>query len=127
MFNHRLDFFEFIVVNIEHIYDLPTLDNPTITNVSDGVGEDISVNENGPWGGNDGFNMAILPADAPLRIFADGLRNPYDIELTENGQFYTVDNGSNTDLGGNPVPIFVGEIFLRIPSCNFSSKELTTS
>ena len=88
----------------QYVYDLPTLDDPTITNVSDGVGEDISgLDENGPWGGNDGFNMAILPADAPLRIFADGLRNPYDIELTENGQFYTVDNGSNTDLGGNPV------------------------
>ena len=88
----------------QYVYDLPTLDDPTITNGSDGVGEDISgLDENGPWGGNDGFNMAILPADAPLRIFADGLRNQYDIELTEDGQLYTVDNGSNSDLGGNPL------------------------
>lgn len=88
----------------QYIYDLPTLDDPTIENVNDGAGEDISgVDENGPWGGNDGFNMAILPADAPLRIFADGLRNQYDLELTESGQFYTVDNGSNGSLGGNPL------------------------
>ena len=88
----------------QYVYDLPTLDDPTVDNITDGVGEDISgLDENGPWGGNDGFNMAILPADAPLRIFADGLRNQYDVVLTENGQFYTVDNGSNGNLGGNPV------------------------
>ena len=88
----------------QYIYDLPTLDDPTVSNISDGVGEDIfGLDENGPWGGNDGFNMAVLSADAPLRIFADGLRNQYDIVLTENGQLYTVDNGSNGGLGGNPV------------------------
>ena len=88
----------------QYVYDLPTLDDPTVNNISDGIGEDTSgLDENGPWGGNDGFNMAILPADAPMRIFADGLRNQYDIELTENGQFYTVDNGSNSSLGGNPL------------------------
>lgn len=88
----------------QYIYDLPTLDDPTVSNISDGVGEDISgLDEDGPWGGNDGFNMAILPADAPMRIFADGLRNQYDLVLTQNGQLYTVDNGSNAGLGGNPV------------------------
>ncbi|MDJ0589487.1 MAG: hypothetical protein QNJ72_05750, partial [Pleurocapsa sp. MO_226.B13] len=88
----------------QYVYDLPTLDDPTTSNISDGVGEDISgLDEDGPWGGNDGFNMAILPGDAPLRIFADGLRNQYDIVLTQSGQFYTVDNGSNANLGGNPV------------------------
>ncbi len=88
----------------QYVYDLPTLDDPTITNVTDGVGENVlGIDEDGPWGGNDGLNMAILPADAPLRIFADGLRNHYDLELTEDGQLYTVDNGSNSDLGGNPL------------------------
>ncbi len=88
----------------QYIYDLPTLDDPTVSNITNGVGEDISgLDEDGPWGGNDGFNMAILPADAPMRIFADGLRNQYDLALTENGQLYTVDNGSNSGLGGNPV------------------------
>ena len=88
----------------DYIYDLPTLDDPTVSNISDGVGEDISgLDEDGPWGGNDGFNMAILPADAPMRVFVDGLRNQYDLALTQNGQLYTVDNGSNGGLGGNPV------------------------
>ena len=61
------------------------------------------LDEAGPWGGNDGFNMAILPADAPLRIYADGFRNHYDLVITEQGNLYTVDNGSNANLGGNPV------------------------
>ncbi|MGF1520815.1 MAG: Calx-beta domain-containing protein [Leptolyngbyaceae cyanobacterium] len=88
----------------QYVYDLPTLDDPTIPNVTDGVGEDeFGLDEAGPWGGNDGFNQAILPADAPFRIFADGLRNHYDLALTESGQLYTVDNGSNVNLGGNPL------------------------
>ncbi|MEL6478401.1 MAG: malectin domain-containing carbohydrate-binding protein [Pseudomonadota bacterium] len=87
----------------DYIYDLPTLDDPNIENVTDGVGEDANgLDENGPWGGNDGLNQAILPADAPLRIFSDGLRNPYDVVLTESGNLYTIDNGSNGNLGGNP-------------------------
>ena len=89
----------------QYVYDLPTLDDPTTPNLSDGVGEDaMGMDEDGPWGGNDGFNMAILPADAPMRIFADGLRNQYDIAF-RGEQLYTVDNGSNGNLGGNPVDI----------------------
>ena len=87
-----------------YIYDLPTLDDPNVENITDGVGEDAAgLDENGPWGGNDGLNMAILPADAPLRIVADGFRNQFDLVLRADGQLYTVDNGSNADLGGNPV------------------------
>ncbi|MEM6451022.1 MAG: malectin domain-containing carbohydrate-binding protein, partial [Cyanobacteria bacterium P01_D01_bin.105] len=85
-----------------YVYDLPTIDDPSVAN--DGVKEDANgLDVAGPWGGNDGFNMAILPADAPLRIFADGFRNHYDIVLTESGQFYTVDNGSNGGLGDAPI------------------------
>ncbi len=88
----------------QYIYDLPTLDDPTIPNVTDGVGEDeFGLDETAPWGGNDGLNQAILPADAPMRIFADGLRNQYDLVWTESGKLYTVDNGSNVNLGGNPL------------------------
>ncbi|MEM0984932.1 MAG: malectin domain-containing carbohydrate-binding protein [Pseudomonadota bacterium] len=58
---------------------------------------------NGPFGGNDGFNQAVLPSNAPISIFADGLRNAYDLVQTENGQFFTVDNGSNNGLGNFPV------------------------
>ncbi|MEO1520728.1 MAG: hypothetical protein AAFU78_08110, partial [Cyanobacteria bacterium J06633_2] len=86
----------------QYVYDLPTLDDPTVAN--GGSREDSNgLDVNGPWGGNDGFNMAILPSDAPLRIFADGLRNHYDLVMTQAGKLYTVDNGSNSNLGGNPI------------------------
>ena len=88
----------------QFVYDLPTLDDPNTPNITDGVGEDANgLDESGPFGGNDGLNQAILPADAPLRIFADGLRNAYDLVVTENGQLFTVDNGSNGGLGGDPI------------------------
>ena len=88
----------------QYVYDLPTLDDPNTPNITDGVGEDANgLDESGPFGGRDGLNQAILPADAPLRIFADGLRNNYDLVITQNGLLYTVDNGSNGGLGGDPV------------------------
>ena len=88
----------------QYIYDLPTLDDPNVENVTDGIGEDAFGNdESGPFGGNDGLNQAILPADAPLRIFADGFRNHYDLVITQSGQLYTFDNGSNNGLGADPV------------------------
>ncbi|PSN19110.1 hypothetical protein C7271_09010 [filamentous cyanobacterium CCP5] len=86
----------------KYIYDLPTLDDPTVAN--NGVRENASgLDVAGPFGGNDGFNMAILPADAPLRIFADGFRNAYDLVMSQSGKLYTVDNGSNGGLGGDPI------------------------
>ena len=85
-------------------YDLPTLDDPRVAN--DGLtghetagGLDVSS----PFGGDNGFNQAVLPADAPLRIYATGLRNAYDIVLTQAGQLFTIDNGSNDNLGGGPI------------------------
>ena len=88
----------------QFVYDLPTLDDPTVPNVTDGVGENAAgLDEASPWGGNDGFNQAILPADAPFEIFADGFRNHYGVVLTEAGQLYTIDNGSNAGLGGDPI------------------------
>lgn len=51
----------------DYVYDMPTLDDPNIAN--DGVREDANgMDVDGPWGGNDGLNQAILPADAPMRI-----------------------------------------------------------
>ncbi len=85
-----------------YIYDLPTLDDPSVPN--NGIRETADgLDVAGPWGGNDGLNMAILPANAPLRIYADGFRNNYDLVLTRNGQLFTVDNGSNNNLGGDPI------------------------
>lgn len=86
----------------QYVYDLPTLDDPSVANDGsreDGGGLDVA----GPWGGNDGLNMSILPADAPLRIYADGLRNNFDLVISQSGQLYTVDNGSNDDFGGDPI------------------------
>ena len=117
----------------QYVYDLPTLDDPNRENapefitqehinelgldqsqLGDTLTNDLALalgfqenfqglDTNGPWGGNDGLNQAVLPADAPIRIFADGFRNPYDVVLTENGRFYSFDNGSNGNLGGDPL------------------------
>ncbi|MEM6693094.1 MAG: tandem-95 repeat protein [Pseudomonadota bacterium] len=86
-----------------YVYDLPTLDDPTILNADGGGGEDANgMDEDGPWGGNDGLNMGIVAADAPFRIFADGLRNAYDLAMSADGKLYTLDNGSNLNLGDYP-------------------------
>lgn len=86
----------------KYVYDLPTLDDPSVVN--DGSRETRAGKDTaGPWGGNDGFNMSILPANAPLRIYADGFRNPYDIAIAQNGKMYTIDNGSNDGNGGDPI------------------------
>ena len=72
----------------ETTYDLPTLDGPN--------------DDTDPFGGNDGLNQAILEEDGPVRIFASGLRNAYDIVYSEEGRFYVWDNGPNTGWGGPP-------------------------
>ncbi|HYD47845.1 MAG TPA: hypothetical protein VEB21_05830, partial [Terriglobales bacterium] len=85
-------------------YDLPTLDDPTVANNGTAGNETAGgMDVGGPFGGNDGLNQAVLPADAPLRIYATGLRNAYDLVLTQAGNFFTIDNGGNQDLGGVPL------------------------
>jgi len=69
-------------------YDLPTLDGP--------------ADQHDPFGGHDGLNQAKLVQNGPVQIFASGLRNAYDIVLTESGRFYVWDNGPNTGWGGTP-------------------------
>lgn len=69
-------------------YDLPTLDGP--------------ADQHDPFGGHDGLNQAKLVENGPVQIFASGLRNAYDIVLTESGRFYVWDNGPNTGWGGLP-------------------------
>jgi len=69
-------------------YDLPTLNAPN--------------NSSDPFGGQDGLNQAILEQNGPVKIFATGLRNAYDIVYTESGRFYVWDNGPNTGWGGTP-------------------------
>ncbi len=89
-------------------YDLPTLNDPTVADDGAAGGEDAGgMDLSGPFGGHDGLNQAVLPADAPLRIYATGLRNAYDIVLTQAGQMFTIDNGGNEGLGD--APLFDGD------------------
>jgi len=75
-------------------FDLPTLDDPDRPGGND---------ENDPFGGNRGKNQAIITSDSPVQIFASGFRNPYDLVLTQAGQFYTTNNGANSGWGGYPL------------------------
>ena len=78
-------------------YDLPTVGNPGLIG-----GGDISA-ANVPWGGDDGLNQAMLVAGGPVQVYASGMRNPYDIVVTQAGHMYTADNGANGGWGGHPM------------------------
>jgi len=82
--------------DVQYLYDLPTL-NPNQTATD------------GPFGGLDGDNMAVLEQSSPVQIHAPGFRNPYDVHLTEDGQLYSVDNGPNGGLGGPPTAACTAE------------------
>jgi hypothetical protein len=75
-------------------YDLPTLDDEDRPGVND---------FNDPFGGNDGKNQAKLVPGGPVQVYASGFRNPYDVVITESGQMYSIDNGSNAGWGGIPI------------------------
>ncbi|MCF8342056.1 MAG: hypothetical protein K9I82_13860, partial [Chitinophagaceae bacterium] len=85
--------------NDKYIYDLPTLDDPTRSNV--GLGD---IND--PFGGNDGRNQAKIVISGPVQVFSAGYRNAYDLVITKTagkeGRFYLVDNGANPGWGGYP-------------------------
>ncbi|MGB1207037.1 MAG: malectin domain-containing carbohydrate-binding protein [Chitinophagales bacterium] len=80
-------------------YDLPTLDDEDKNNVSTTAGFE---DEGDPFGGNNGKNQAILELNGPVQIFSSGWRNAYDVLITENGRFYTFDNGPNGGWGDAP-------------------------
>ncbi len=87
-----------------YLYDLPTLDDPTRTN--DALGGDLAGDGSTTadvFGGNEGLNQAMADPLGIVKIIAAGFRNQYDVVITEDGAIYTVDNGSNTGWGGNPV------------------------
>jgi hypothetical protein len=89
-----------------YVYDLPTLDDPTRANangISDpGVSGYNGVDNNDPFGGNDGLNQAIIVPGGPVQIFSPGYRNAYDLVVTESGALYVTDNGANGGWGGFP-------------------------
>ncbi|MCA9294236.1 MAG: PQQ-dependent sugar dehydrogenase [Phycisphaerales bacterium] len=81
----------------EMTYDIPTLDDPSRSNSAPGI------DQNDPFGGNDGANQAIIVPGGPVQVYAPGFRNPYDILLTDDGRMYSIDNGPNAGWGGPPV------------------------
>lgn len=95
------------------IYDLPTLNDPTKSQISNGHPEfpyppghplyNASIDLGDPFGGNDGLNQAILEPNSPVTIFAPGFRNAYDLVISEAGLIYTIDNGPNVNWGGKPL------------------------
>ena len=97
----------------QFIYDLPTLDDPERTNITNAdadfpypsghplYGESIDPGD--PFGGNNGSNMAVVGTGSPVQVYAPGFRNPYDILFTSFGELYTYDNGPNGGWGGLPL------------------------
>jgi len=74
-------------------HNLPTLDDEDRPGAND---------NNDPFGGNDGKNQAKLMQNGPVKLFATGFRNIFDITLTESGKIYVFDNGPNPGWGGKP-------------------------
>ncbi len=81
-------------------YDIPTLDDPTREGAED---------NNDPFGGNDGLNMAKIISGGPVQVYSSGWRNPYDVVLTESQKLYSIDNGANLTWGGYPKNEGTGE------------------
>lgn len=105
----NLDLIEEMPINNDgrdFIYDIPTLDDPTRSNVNGIEDPDVpgynGVDVNDPWGGNDGLNQAKIVLGGPVQIFSPGYRNAYDLVVTQSGAVYVTDNGANGGWGGFP-------------------------
>jgi hypothetical protein len=77
----------------ERTYDLPTLDDETREGEHD---------EGDPFGGNGGRNQARVVPGGPVRVYAPGFRNAYDVVFTSKGRLYTSQNGGAADWGEPP-------------------------
>ncbi|MEZ4775322.1 MAG: multicopper oxidase domain-containing protein [Bacteroidia bacterium] len=84
----------------DYKYNMPTVDDPDRTNSSTTPGY---TDPNDPFGGNDGLNQAKIDPAGPVQIYATGLRNCYDLVITQAGYMFTTDNGANGGFGGYPV------------------------
>jgi len=81
-------------------YDMPTLDDEDRPGNND---------NNDPFGGNNGKNMAILDPNSPVKIYSPGWRNAFDLLITTQGRMYTVDNGPNAGWGDKPAGNCLGK------------------
>jgi glucose/arabinose dehydrogenase len=52
--------------------------------------------------------LRIQPHTGEVEVFASGLRNPYDVTFTSDGQFYATDNGLLTGQGDRLLQIHQG-------------------
>jgi large repetitive protein len=75
-------------------YNIPTLNDP------DRAGD---PDANDPFGGNDGKNQAKIVSGGPVKVYASGFRNAYDLVWHSNGAMYAMDNGGNQGAGAPPV------------------------
>jgi glucose/arabinose dehydrogenase len=72
-------------------YDLPTLLDDRHPALS------------GPFGGDAGRHQAKVVPGSPVRIYAPGFRNPYDVVITRAGKLFAIDNGADAGFGGPPL------------------------
>jgi hypothetical protein len=111
--------------NTDYVYDLPTLNDPTRTDIDNTHPEfpypsghplyNASIDLGDPFGGNNSLNQAFPEAGSPVQVFSPGYRNAYDVVVTQGGKIYTSDNGGNSGWGGLPkiydsaTDIFLGD------------------
>ncbi|NJO01653.1 MAG: hypothetical protein HC880_08145 [Bacteroidia bacterium] len=91
----------------DYVYNIPTVDDPTRSNVTNPDYGKVpnapqQIDQNDPWGGNDGLNQAKIVSGGPVRIFSPGYRNAYDLVITQSRRMYVTDNGANQGWGGFP-------------------------
>ena len=55
-----------------------------------------------PFGGQGGRNQARVVPGGPVRVYAPGFRNAYDVVFTSKGRLYTSQNGGAADWGEPP-------------------------
>lgn len=98
--------------NNKYVYDIPTLNDPTRPDVANPdynpslQGSPQIIDQDDPFGGNDGMNQAKIVPGGPVSIYSPGYRNSYDLLIMKTGSragfLYTIDNGANDGWGGYP-------------------------
>ncbi len=99
-------------------YVLPTVDDPTRA----GADDVVAVGQPEVFGGNDGLNQARVTADSPVKIYATGFRNIYDLVFTTSGSLYGIDNGGNPTWGGTPIYQQANGTFSTTPTSEVTNR-----